>query len=207
MMYLGQQINEWTVLAAVKTPKYEDKKWTCACSCGTIRDVLQYNLLNNDSTCCGCKKTYKKLFSPNRRKMPEYTIWRNMKARCYNTNNVHYKNYGGRGISVANEWKNSFENFISDMGLRPNEEFSLDRTDVDLSYSKDNCRWATKDVQMRNMTTNVKLSYANETRCLSEWAEFLGLKYITLYQRIFKLGWPIEKAFSTPARKMRRNGS
>ena len=87
-------------------------------------------------------------FKHGKRWTSEYKTWSCLRDRCRNSKARDYKNYGGRGITVCERW-DSFENFLNDMGLRP-EGMSLDRIDNDKGYSKDNCRWADKTTQNRN---------------------------------------------------------
>ena len=90
---------------------------------------------------------------------PEYTAWRNMKARCYKKSNKDFKNYGGRGICVCDEWLNSYQTFLKDMGRRPSSEHSIDRIDNDGDYKPSNCRWATHTEQNRNKGTSIVKSW------------------------------------------------
>jgi len=91
---------------------------------------------------------------------PEYTAWINMKQRCFNPNNKSYPDYGGRGITVCDRWKNSFNNFYEDMGLKPFMNAEIDRENNNLGYTKENCRWVTKTVNIQNRS-NVRLTTEN----------------------------------------------
>lgn len=126
-----------------------------------------------------------------------YEIWCSMKARCYNPNLKVYRHYGGRGISVCEEWLHDFvpfEKWAVANGYK--EDLSLDRIDNNKGYSPDNCRWATRVQQANNQRTTIKIAYNGETKTLHEWAVVLGIKPATLYYRIYKLGWSLERAFS-----------
>lgn len=88
-------------------------------------------------------------------RISEYDIWVAMKQRCYNTNHKEYFRYGGRGIVVCDEWVNSYDQFIKDMGKRPDKTYSLDRINNNMSYSKENCRWTTKSIQSYNQRISI----------------------------------------------------
>lgn len=114
-----------------------------------------------------------------------------MNQRCYNQNNKQYKDYGGRGIKV--EWT-TFEQFKEDMYPSYREHIdklgeintTIDRINNDGNYSKENCRWSTKAEQMRNNRRNHMLTYNGKTKCMSDWAKLLGIKYCSLYKRMKK---------------------
>lgn len=119
-----------------------------------------------------------------------------MKQRCLNPNYDQYANYGGRGIKIASRWLD-FENFLADMGKRP-EGMTLERIDNAKGYSLKNCRWASKKEQQRNRRTNRMLTHDGVTMCLMDWAKKLGIKQHSLSMRIDVYGWPVEEALSTP---------
>lgn len=130
----------------------------------------------------------------------EYRHWINMKSRCKNPNTPFYKTYGGRGIKVCPEWEASFDQFFADMGPRPARSWSIDRIDTDGDYTPENCRWATRRTQSRNLRKN-RLVYVNgERMTLAEAAEAAPVPYNTILYRL-KRGWGIEDALSRPAAK------
>lgn len=129
---------------------------------------------------------------------PTYNSYKSMINRCLSSNNIAYKRYGGVGITVCKRWLD-IKYFIEDMGLRP-DKTTLERIDNDKGYSKENCRWATRIEQARNMKTNNVLTLNGETMCLVEWAEKLNIKRSTLSMRIHTHKWSIEKALTTSLR-------
>jgi len=126
-----------------------------------------------------------------------YSIWTNIKYRCYNPNQESYKNYGGKGIKMSESWYNSFLTFKNDIGERPDDSYTVERNDVEGDYCKENCRWATMVEQNNNKTNNHYITYNNETFTLSQWSGKLGIPVYILASRINDLKWDIEKAFST----------
>lgn len=131
---------------------------------------------------------------------PEYNAWQAMRARCLNPNHPAYKNYGGRGITVCDEWlgPGGKARFLADMGPRPSPEHSLDRINNDGPYCKDNCRWATQKQQCNNTRRNHRITIDGVTRTVTEWAEFRGLKLITLHFRLARRGWSERDAVMLP---------
>lgn len=124
--------------------------WDCICSCGKATVVSATNLRSGHTKSCGhLLSTSPAGFTHGRSRTKEYRIWNGMKSRCGNPVNKDYPRYGGRGITVCDQWATSFEVFFADMGLCP-EGHSLDRIDNDKGYSPDNCRWATVKQQMSN---------------------------------------------------------
>jgi hypothetical protein len=118
------------------------------CYCGKEFKALTSNITSNKTISCGCK--FKEVMvKHNLSSHILYTTWRNMMNRCFNNKHKAYVNYGGRGITICDEWLN-VENFINDMYPSYKSGLSIDRENNDLGYSKDNCRWTTKEVQTQN---------------------------------------------------------
>lgn len=135
--------------------------------------------------------------TPNdgRSKRPEYSVWCGMKQRCLNENAHHFCHYGGRGITIAPEWVDSFWRFLADIGPRPGKEFTLDRIDNDGNYEPGNCRWVKRKTQNRNSRSNRLLTFNGKTQSMSAWAEEVGISYGTLKSR-FRAGWTVERALT-----------
>lgn len=133
---------------------------------------------------------------------PEYRTWTGIKTRCLNPNDRGYPRYGGRGITICDRWRDSFEAFLADVGRRPSPAHSIDRINNDRGYEPGNVRWTTADVQSRNRRTVVRITYGEKTMTLHDWGVEIGISASTLKQRL-RLGWSVERAFTTPARNAR----
>lgn len=131
--------------------------------------------------------------SPRRR---TYVVWRDMISRCYDSNRKDYPRYGGRGIKVCKPWRNSFETFLLDMGLRPNG-LQIDRKNNMGNYSKSNCKWSTPKEQQNNRRDNHFISYSGKTLTLSQWENETGISQDRISQRLI-YGWTIERTLTTP---------
>lgn len=165
-------------------------KYPCLCDCGKESRVESYVLRHAKS--CGCSR-----LSVNRYAYrPEYRVWHGMKQRCLNPNGARFHRYGGRGISVCDRWRNSFENFFKDMGPRP-DGLTLDRIDNDGDYKPGNCRWATRAQQQSNRSANHMVEAFGERMNVTQWALRTGIKRNSIYNRL-KSGWPAEIALSAP---------
>lgn len=168
--------------------------WNCICDCGNTVIVDSDHLRSGHSKSCGCITKKHGLFGKR-----IYKIWDGMKQRCLNQNNNAYINYGGRGITICDEWKHDFQSFYDwAMEHGYNDELTLDRKDVNGNYCPENCRWANDITQHNNTRVNRFIEYKGETHTMAEWARIKGMKYVTLNTRINKYHWTIEKALTTP---------
>lgn len=203
---IGTVIGWWTVLREV--PNNRPRKFLCRCRCGRVRVVTMRNLRGGLSRSCrGCVTIQedKPTRDPNRyNQAPEWDSWRQIQNRCYNPKAQDYAAYGGRKITVCDRWRDSYQNFLEDMGKRPGPGYSIDRIDVNGNYEKDNCRWATAKEQANNRRNTRRLTLRGETRCLQDWAVIVGIPSKTLYRRITASGWNDEKALTTPYKPNRR---
>lgn len=196
--------------------KGKHRRWVCLCDCGDSKLIRESSLTSGYSNSCGClakevagKASITHGFSQH----PLYSVWYGMHKRCYNPNAEDYKHYGGRGISVCQRWlmmrdgiENGFISFVEDMGKSFVKGLEIDRIDVNKNYTPDNCRWATRRTQvinrrpMGNVFDARFIEYDGKTLCISEWGDELGIFKKVLVDRLGKLGWSVEKAFTTPAK-------
>jgi hypothetical protein len=157
------------------------KKAYYICECGKIFSSRVSFVKSLRTKSCGCLRI-KIISKHNKCTTKEYKIWQSMKSRCSNSSYAQYKDYGGRGIKVSNEWL-SFEKFFEDMGEAP-IGLSIDRINNDGDYCKENCRWASKIQQARNQRSNRLITIGDKTECLKFWSESLGVPVSTFYSRI-----------------------
>jgi len=134
---------------------------------------------------------------------PEYACWRNMISRCTLKSADKKKRYFHRGILVCDRWRNSFENFYSDIGARPSGKHSIERKNNDGNYEKSNCEWAIKKTQTRNRRTSKIIFHDGQSLSLAEWSERLGFNYKTIFRRL-AAGMAFAEAISTPVRHSSR---
>ncbi len=145
--------------------------WLCRCDCGCGAVIYGKSLLTGNSSSCGCRQI-KAVYRRRTHGMSGtkiFALWFSMIQRCTNPNAQRYDCYGGRGITVCDRWKNSFENFYADMGDRPPGR-SLDRIDNDAGYSPENCRWATYLEQGQNSRATKPITWRGATKGRGGWA-------------------------------------
>lgn len=201
----GQEFGELRVIEKVGSYKDGSIVYKCQCSCGNIKNIKSYLLNNGKKTHCGCKnKIGRTTHELSRSRF--YGIWRGVKDRCDNSKSTSYKNYGAKGVKYQESWA-VFENFKSDMyesylkhcDQHTEKDTSIDRIENNKGYYKDNCRWATRREQDRNVTRNVIIDYKGEKFILKDLADKYFIKFDTLRDRL-KRGLSIEEALTTPIR-------
>lgn len=194
----GQRFGRLTVICR-KGSKNGHVAWLCKCECGKTKVIRSCDLVNGKSTSCGCyhnEMVAQITKSHGQSNSRLYTIHNLMLQRCFQPKATHYKHYGGRGISVCDEWKYSFESFYKwAMANGYSDELSIDRIDVNGNYCPENCRWATRKEQANNKSSNRFITYNGQTHTVSEWAEITGISREAIRGRL-KRGWTIEKALS-----------
>lgn len=161
------------------TTSYGKPLWKCQCKCGNFCHTTRKHLLDGSTNSCGC---YRREFSRKEHtthgesKTRLYRIWTGMKDRCLNTNGRYWDRYGGNGITICDEWADSFENFRKwSLENGYNDSLTIDRKDNSMGYSPQNCRWATYETQENNRTNNVLYSVDGEIITLAQLSRKTGL--------------------------------
>lgn len=202
---VGKKFNRWTVLEELGVTNRR-RYWLCRCDCGTVKRISSQSVISGHSQSCGClgaERRHKAVTKHGKTGTREYRCWKIMKTRCLNKNFHKYPIYGGCGIRVCDRWINSFENFLEDMGLCPKSCASIERMDNSKGYFPGNCKWATAKEQANNMRTNLIVTFRGKTQTLKQWCEELEQNYDAMRSRIFRKGWPVERAFTEPIKSYR----
>lgn len=193
----GQKFGRLTVLREAGRDKHGQTLWICKCDCGKETTVITQRLRSGGTKSCGCLKAE----GNNKKHGMCYSrinsIYRKMKERCLQENNARFSDYGGRGISICEEWlgNNGFMNFYKwAMANGYADNLSIDRINNDGNYEPSNCRWVEARVQANNVRSNHLITYQNETHTIAEWSRIRGIPYQRLLQRINKLHWDVERA-------------
>lgn len=177
--------------------------WVCQCDCGNTVEVRSGNLQSGNTSGCGCGRVGNKNARKYGFEVPKRLvhIYSAMKHRCNNPNNNGYQNYGGRGIKVCKEWNDNAEMFYRwALANGYSGETSLDRIDVNGGYSPENCRWATQKTQANNRRNNRAVEINGTVKTISEWADFAGLPYSLVADRVIKKKWAGERILEPPKR-------
>lgn len=206
----NQRFGRLTVISiAERFPAKSGTKisWLCHCDCGNTAIVYGGNIRNGHTTSCGCYKsdwTKEKNRKHDKSYTREYMAWQQAKRRCFNPKATHFHCYGGRGITMCEAWRTSFEAFYEDMGPCP-DKWTLDRIDVNGNYEKSNCRWASRTVQVYNQRKTVRLTHEGLTLTLPEWAMHTNIPVKLLRSRYSQKLRPPD--IFKPIRRMKKKTS
>lgn len=214
----GQKFNRLTVLefAGYKEMKSGRRTlWKCQCDCGNIVYATGNALQRNNTKSCGCLKleAVKQNWIKNTRHGMShsrlYDIWHGIKFRCMNEKSYEYDTYGGRGITICDEWKNDFSKFMEwALSNGYSDDLSIDRIDVNGNYCPENCRWATLSEQARNKRDSRYLTAFGKTQTLADWADEYNMIPETISYRLSH-GYTLERALTeipNPERFITYNG-
>ena len=172
----GKTFGRLTVISKAPSRKNWQTYWLCRCVCGKEIEASTQNLNRGGVKSCGClaleiaskvHTTHGHTSPGGSIYSPTYNSWRSMRQRCSDKNHKGYKNYGGRGIKVCERWQNSFENFLADMGVRP-EGCTIDRKRVNEDYKPDNCKWSTTIEQIQNRRHSGMIHTFSDLEILNE---------------------------------------
>lgn len=183
----GKRFGRLRVIELSHTTNYGKSMWKCRCDCGREKIVMGSHLTSGATQSCGCLGKEKRAMRNSThgdRNSKIYGVWASMKQRCSLPSHKQYKDYGGRGITVCEEWKNSFENFRDWATVNGySEGLTLERKDTDGNYCPENCKWASRVEQNRNKRNTIHIEISSGAKPLSELAEESGIPYTTLYGR------------------------
>src|SRR5574341_1719101 len=212
----GHRIGRLSVLSRAPNHGYK-VYWLCRCVCGKEVERAASNLSRHqEKQSCGClqKETLAaQLRKRNTRhghcagrgpggRSPTYGSWRAMVYRCHSPSDSSYAKYGAKGVMVCARWRKNFENFLADMGERPNGT-TLDRIDNTKGYEPGNVRWATATTQQNNRSCTQFIEFEGRRLSIGQWATERGIPFGALAQRI-KMGWTAERALTEPVRAIKR---
>ena len=196
----GNTYGHLTVLNYDKTIKGH-KYYLCKCDCGKIKSISGSHLSTGSSKSCGCKvaeKTIERNTTHSLSKTRLYHIWIGMKERCLNPNSHAFKNYGGRGIHICNEWLNDFVEFYKwSIANGYSDDLTIERIDVNGNYEPQNCTWISLSEQNKNKRNVIYITINGITKSITKWADDSPVNLVTIYKRLQR-GWDYETAITAP---------
>ena len=200
----GQRFGKLVVLSRLQN-KGKNVIWECLCDCGGKIETITHRLKSGKIKSCGCLRREVLIKRNTKHGLCHSHIWyvhQALNERCLKNNNIGYSRYGGRGITVCEQWigPEGFITFVGDMGMPPSDKHQIDRIDNSKGYYPENCRWATPTENGRNKRNNVLLTLGDKTQCTSAWGEELGIKAATLRARV-RHGWSDEDVLTKPLRE------
>jgi hypothetical protein len=181
-------------------------QWFCICDCGRTSEVRSSHLKSGAIKSCGCEAvcetTHGFARSKNKTEFNFFQVWQGIRTRCYNANSFPYKDYGGRGIAMSDEWRDSFENFKNDMYESYKPGLTIERKDVNGNYCKENCIWIPRSLQGRNRRPSIWIETELGRMTINEAAKIVGISWLGMYQRV-RQKWPKEKLLIAKNMKQR----
>lgn len=185
----GERFGKLVAVQRLPAKDGSKTKYLCICDCGNEFIATGSNLVCEKAKSCGCLSGKHGMTKKERL----YNIWVGMKQRCRDQNSPDYPRYGGRGISVCNEWINDYVVFRKwALANEYSDDLSIDRSDNDGNYCPENCKWQTTKKQNNNTSHNTHITYDNQTHTLAEWAEILNIPYRLMISRLHN-GWSFER--------------
>jgi len=191
---IGTNFNNWTILKEVNHKPGHSRRFLCKNSDGIEKIIMLNHLKSGASRGIAKKEISQWSITHGMSKTRQYNIWRGMIARCFNTNEPAYKNYGKRGITVCDKWM-YFSGFWEDMSINYKNDSTIERINVNGNYCKENCKWIPKTEQSKNRRSNIIIEYNGEKRILFDWSKILKIPYDTLYNRINRYKMSVDDAF------------
>lgn len=189
---VGQRFGRLEVIREAGNNKHGQRIFLCRCDCGKEIETKSYYLRQGDTKSCGClhrECVIRQETTHGRTRTPEWNSWVKIKQRCTDPNDKNYKSYGGNGRTMAPEWIESFELFLTEIGPKPiGLGYSVDRIDNTKGYVPGNIRWATWKEQANNRSSTVLYSYNGIDLCISDWAKEIGVKRETISDLLKKAG-------------------
>lgn len=178
-------------------------RWLCKCECGKEAIIRGCDLKDGHTKSCGCDpKRHNKKHGLGGTRL--YSTWNGMKRRCSNPNDKEYKNYGGRGVKVCDEWIDDFTKFYNwAVSHGYDDNLTIDRIDVNGNYEPSNCRWVTMKTQQNNKSNNHLITYNGETHTMKQWSEMTGISYEAIRSRLRK-NWTVEKTLTVPVKEHKK---
>lgn len=181
--FIGEKLNKLKIIDY----KFETNKkgyFFCQCDCGNSKWLRSDQVLSEETKSCGCYILESRI-THGKSNHRLFTIWRGMRNRCNNANSTDYVRYGGRGITICDEWVSDFQTFY-DWAMKNGyrDDLSIDRKNGNGNYEPSNCRWATALEQQNNISTNHNVTINGETKSLSEWSRICGVSRKVILNRV-----------------------
>ena len=206
----GQTFGKWTIITAYPS---DSRNALCRCECGRVKYVARQHLKSGASRMCqscALNMRYKntpreelKCYKDGRLEDPLYQAWWSMKSRCLNPKHRSYPRYGGRGITICDEWLDfpTFRQWASEHNWQ--KGLQIDRVDNDGNYCPENCRFVTPKENANNRSNCRMLTFNGKTQSVSKWADELGYEPNVIYLRL-RMGWPVERTLTAPVQHKKR---